>query len=123
MDYLSTFYANRKETAYDFQRIILRSYLPILEPSEKKVILVERSPLSSLNVFTKLSTENKYITDAQSKHLRLEYDKSFQHFEEKSLVFYLRTKPETAFARMKARGRPEEILNVTLKYAQRLHEL
>lgn len=85
--------------------------------NNKKTVIYERSPLACNRVFTKLQHKNKLITDMEYELFQDVYK---QIAWEPDYIIYIRTKPETAYERMKKRNRECES-EVPLEYLIDLH--
>jgi deoxyadenosine/deoxycytidine kinase len=121
---LQYFYENPQRYAYPFQNTAFVSRVEKIGEidNSKKYIFVERSIWSDRNIFAK----NCFETGLMNEIEHLLYEKWFSWLEKNLKLpayefVYLRTSPETSFARMKERARSEES-GVTLEYLAQIHQ-
>jgi deoxyadenosine/deoxycytidine kinase len=118
---LKLLYENPLKYQTLFQFYVLLSFFEHQISNSAPIKLIERSLYSAYFVFFKRKNINKNS---------LEYivlDKWFNFMinnciDKLHMIIYLRTDPEIAFKRMKARNRDEE-KNITLEYIKNIHDL
>ena len=118
------FYSDPKKNAFDFQNIVFDTYYDILSPPSSIVKVYERSPRSSLKVFSKASVALEHISESEMERLCCRYRKSFAVYElGHNYTIYLKAAPETIYNRMCHRGRPDELRQITLERVDALSKL
>lgn len=114
-------YENPRKYAFTLQMYIMKTQLEDYYQTNGKVRLFERSPHSSL-IFLEMrknTLDEVEMTVAkdwldmitQFRPIKMEFD----------YIIYLRTNPQTAYNRAKARARPEDPL-IALSFFEQLHE-
>jgi deoxyadenosine/deoxycytidine kinase len=118
--FLEDFYEN-KNNIFNFQVRVWLDRCWIQEKSEKSLILMERSPFFTRNVFIKSVYNKKLITDNEYYMINDLYDKTNSIWCPNAYI-YLRSNPENCLDRIKKRGRTCE-KNIDTDYTEYLHEL
>lgn len=116
--FLKHFYEDKKKFAFPFQVQVLFSFFDIYEKikNSKDVIIIERSPSVSKNIFFDLLVEENLITENE----RLVYNELYQKFNFKeSYRILLDCDIETSTKRIKNRDRLEET-SITKDYIEKL---
>lgn len=77
--YLKKFYSNKKKFSKELQNIILSSYEKTLKYIKthniNKIIIMERSHISSYYIFTEMFNENNFLSDNEKLELFEQYKK------------------------------------------------
>ena len=126
---LEAFYENKENMAFTFQMFVMDTiYQRLLEirsqakEKSKKlgkpvIVIMERTLLSSYNVFAKMLYNEKYINGYEWICYTQYYNRIVNNIEINGYI-YIRTDPKTCFNRIKTRGRPGED-NITLTYLRK----
>ena len=107
---LELFYADKARWAFTFQVCAIQTLVAAVKKvsSPKTIIITERSALTSRYVFAQMLKDAGFITE-------LEWTLYLRIFDEYALpisgIIYLNTDPELSAQRIKARGRPGEIVS------------
>ena len=124
---LENFYNDRTRWAYTFENIAYVTRLCIIVDkllnSDKKYIIIDRSPAAGLNVFAKMSYDDKFMNNIEWTYLN-KWNTFFEnifgdYFDHK--IVYLECDPETALDRICSRARTEE-KKVPLEYLTKVKE-
>ncbi|XP_055348739.1 deoxynucleoside kinase-like [Paramacrobiotus metropolitanus] len=122
---LKEFYTSPALAGAEFQRFALHNMIARenqCSPTNNRYFL-ERSPFTSTNIFAQMGLEAGWLTTTtvfeDLKHAYNRYEQSKPVAERH--IIYVRTLPETALARIRSRGRSEE-LNITQQYIDSLHQ-
>ena len=120
---LDKFYKDQKRWSYSFQMnaFITRSK-EILDHSDKKLVIVERSVLTDRNVFAKLLFNDSKISEMEWKLYNewfLWLTSSFNIMPNK--IVYLKASPDVSFKRIKKRSRTEES-TIPFSYIQKVSQ-
>lgn len=118
--YLDDFYEN-KNNVFNFQVRVWLDRCWIQEKSEKSLILMERSPFFTKNVFIKSVYSKNLINDNEYLMISDLYDKTNSIWTPNAYI-YLRSNPDNCLERIKKRGRNCE-KDIDIEYAEHLHEL
>lgn len=122
---LQKYYSNPAKYSFAFQMMALGSRLnnlkqkvKSLDPSQRHVIITERSVYTDREVFAKMLHDQKMMEDVEFKI----YNKWFDDFVDIAVdsVVMLKTSPPTSFARVNRRGRAGEV--IPLDYLERCDE-
>lgn len=120
---ISKFYGDIKRYAFAFQMMAYITRLDLLrealQDEEADIIITERSLLTDKNVFAQMLADDEMLEDVEHQ-IYLKWFDSFIKDIPKVNVFYVRTDPEVALARLKRRNREGE--NIELPYIQRVHQ-
>tara|TARA_B100001093_G_C26591768_1_gene911825 strand:+ start:194 stop:925 length:732 start_codon:yes stop_codon:yes gene_type:complete len=118
---LDKFYRDQERWSYSFQmNAFITRAKDILEHSDKKLIILERSVLTDRNVFAKLLFKDKKISTMEWKLYNEWFDwltSSFSILPTK--VIYLKASPEVSFSRIQKRSRKEES-SIPYNYIERV---
>ena len=124
---LQLMYENPQRHSYTFQSYVQLTMAQIhAEQTPKPIKIMERSLWSARHVFAENLHRSGMMATSELEVLNAWYE--FLTSKESTLDFgvdliiYLRTKPEVAYQRLKARARAEEQI-VALEYLQELHQL
>ena len=107
---LDKFYRDQERWSYSFQmNAFITRAKDILEHSDKKLIILERSVLTDRNVFAKLLFKDKKISTMEWKL----YNEWFEWLTTSfnilpSKIVYLKASPSVSYERIKKRSRKEE---------------
>lgn len=128
---LDLFYKDKKRWAYTFQNMV---YLTRMRATINAIVNAYHNNIS--NVITDRSIDTDMVTFATMlkesgdigdiewqiyQEWNNYYKESYIIFEQKRNIIYLKCSPETAYERIKKRGRNEE-KTITLEYLQKLHQ-
>ena len=122
---LQKYYSNPSKYSFAFQMMALGSRLnnlkqkvKSLDPTERHVIITERSVFTDREVFAKMLHDQKMMEDVEFKI----YNKWFDDFVDIAIdsVVMLKTSPPTSFTRVNRRGRAGEV--IPLEYLERCDE-
>jgi deoxyadenosine/deoxycytidine kinase len=116
--WLSKFYSNQKQYALGLQVKILSTYHQLAVKHTDDPVIYERSPLDSVEVFAKILTRNRVVTD-------MEFDLLSELFETcgwtPDVYIYLKADPATCMTRIRSRNRSSET-TVSEEYIAELHD-
>ena len=118
---LDKFYKNQKRWSYSFQMnaFITRSK-DILEHSDKKLLILERSVLTDRNVFAKLLFKDKKISTLEWKLYNEWFEWLITSFDiSPTKIIYLKASPGVSYNRIKKRQRHEEN-TIPLEYIEKV---
>ena len=119
---ITKFYADTKKYSFAFQMMAYISRLSLLREAINKhydIIVVERSMFTDKMVFAKMLYDDGNIEEVEYQI----YNKWFEEFITELPpidIIYVNTAPETAFSRVKKRGREGE--TIPLEYLQNCHK-
>lgn len=114
--HMSNFYRDKKRWSFTFQVEVLQSFMQC-DDSESMVIC-ERSPWESYNIFCKMLVENGDITPSEAELFKKLYDTIAW---KPDVFIYLHTRPEVCYERIQKRNRAcEKDINMSYLYA--LHD-
>jgi len=122
---LGNFYDNPGHYALHFQMVVLCSHHDrndSIDP-DADFVLMERSPSSSIRVFSKTIHEQGHVTTKEFEALETFAAKIIRD-RPLDTIIYLQCAPEVAFARIHQRARPEEIQDsgISMEYLEELHQ-
>ena len=115
--WLDLFYSNKPRYSFPFQMKILIDFLYLEKTTEQSLLITERSPQDSLNVFSKALVDSKELSYMEYNLLK-EYADKIGWVPD--VYIYLRTSPEVCKDRMDSRNRVCEN-GVTLDYLREIH--
>jgi deoxyadenosine/deoxycytidine kinase len=115
--WLDLFYTDPPKYAFGFQMKILYSFLKCVQTRDSSVLITERSPVDSLEVFAKTLYEDKIMNHLEY-NLYKEYVDSIAWTP--TTYIYLRTDPHTCVDRIKKRARGCES-GLDEQYVHKLH--
>lgn len=115
--FLSKFYNNMKEFAFQLQMQILKSFLSYIPTSKSLPTICERSPQESLHVFSTQLLNNNYLSLEEFRIIRFF---TYSYSWKPTLYIYIRTEPNICLERIKTRNRDCEN-EITLNYITELH--
>jgi len=121
---LHHFYKDMKRFAYSFQSFAFLSRARLLSgiDSEADFVFVERSIWSDKEIFARNCYETGIMSEIEWNLYNEWFSWMEQQYRPLNMCFiHLKTKPSTAFIRMKKRKRAEEA-SVTLEYITRIHQ-
>lgn len=116
--WLDLFYSDKQRYSFPFQMKILIDFLYLEKTVEDPLLITERSPQDSLNVFAKALVDSKDLSYMEFNLLKEYVDKIGWV---PNVYIYVRTSPEICKARMDARNRECEC-GVTLDYLRVIHD-
>ena len=119
---LELFYREPSKHAFAFQMMAYISRLSLLNEALKSnypVIICERSLLCDREVFARMLSDDKIMTDVEYQ-IYLKWFDEFSSTLPHHNVVYLRTNPEVAHQRIALRARPGE--QISLEYLQKCHQ-
>ena len=116
-------YKNQERWSYSFQMNAFSTRTKdILEHSDKKIVILERSVLTDRNVFAKLLFKDKKISTLEWKLYNEWFEWLTTSFNiTPSKIIYLKATPEISFSRIKKRSRVEED-TIPFEYIKRVSE-
>jgi len=115
--WLEKFYQNQKKYALSFQYRVLSSQINVPDNLEK-LIVIERSPYTTEQIFSKQLTEEGMISPEAFQGI-IKYNE--ENAWTPDAMIYIRLAPETCFQRMKERNRSSE-KTVPLEYLCKIHD-
>jgi deoxyadenosine/deoxycytidine kinase len=121
---LQAYYSDQAKVSTTFQMYaMLTRFNAMRQDVGKAIKIVERSIYSSREIFARMLLEQGKLTPVE----HAANGELFRHFlamggAKPDAYIYLKTSPAVAFARLQARGRPEE-KDIPLSYLERLGEL
>ena len=119
---LGRFYENPRKYAMYFQMIVLctlRERFDSMDPNVE-IILIERSPNSSVHVFSKAMLNDNFITVSEYNALHVFANKIMQN-RLFTKTIYMQCLPNVGIRRIAKRGRIAE-LGMSMDYMNTLHE-
>ena len=120
---LTKFYANQEKYSFAFQMMAYISRLSLLkqtvESNPDAIIITERCLYTDKNVFAKMLYDSDLIEEVEYA-IYLKWFDEFQKDYPINGYIYLKTKPETAYERVKKRDRTGES-SIPLDYLARCH--
>ena len=123
---LELFYKKREKWSFVFQHVVLYTMIQrLLDSKQAKIRLMERSPMSSIEIFAKNLVSTKCMADIEFTALKAWFDmvdKQLGISLQLDAIIYIKTPPALALKRLKSRGRKEE-KNIDLTYQTKLEEL
>lgn len=122
---LEAYYKDRERWGFTFQLMVLTQFAKLLEwyackDSDRKIIIIERSPLAGFRIFARNLYEDNMINETEVRLLEEIYNSIFSQY--RFLNIYLRCDPEVALRRLQLRGRDAEN-SISLEYINKLHFL
>lgn len=119
--HISKFYSDRKRWSFTFQIEVLNSFLKVKDKDavEDAVVVCERSPWESYNIFSKNLVEQGDMTVDEFELFKKVYDNMAW---KPDIFIYLRSTPETCLERIKERSRSCET-EIDIEYLRSLHTL
>ena len=116
--WLDLFYSDKKRYSFQFQMKVLLEFLYLEGITDEDLLITERSPQDTLNVFSKALVDSNDISF-------LEFN-LFKEYVDKigwipDVYIYLKTNPKICKDRMDNRNRDCEN-GVTLEYLQQIHD-
>jgi deoxyadenosine/deoxycytidine kinase len=122
---LELFYGNKEKYSFSFQILAyitrLRKLLAVLEESDDKIIICERSIYTDKYVFAKMLYQQKFINDIEWQTYNYWFD-TFKDKTKLTTIVYVNTNPEICFERIKKRNRTGES-DIPLDYLNHCHLL
>lgn len=116
-EWLELFYSNPSKYAFSFQMKVLMDF-DIDKNIDKDLLIVERSPVESKEIFARTLLENKMINDSEFS-LLCEYHNKIAW--QPNMILYLKSTPEVCIERIHKRSRECEN-GISIKYLQQLHK-
>lgn len=123
---LETFYNDKLRWSYTFQNIAyitrMDKIISMIENSEKKIIILDRSLEADLNTFAKMLYDEKFINEIEWNAYNKWNNFFNKHFGNKfkHKIIYLRCSPNISLERIKIRNRESE-KNISFEYLQLVH--
>jgi deoxyadenosine/deoxycytidine kinase len=122
---LGLFYKDIARWGYTFQNMAYITRMIKIQNginSDKKIVFLDRSLGTDKNVFEKMLYDDGLMTDIEHQIYELWCNFYNTYINNNNVInyIYLRCNPETAYQRIKKRGREEE-KNITLEYLIKLH--
>ena len=122
---LGLFYKDIPRWGYTFQNMAYITRMMKIQngiKSDKKLVFLDRSLGTDKNVFEKMLYDDGLITDIEHQIYELWCNFYTNYINNDNVIkyIYLRCSPETAYERIKKRGREEE-KNITLDYLKKIH--
>jgi deoxyguanosine kinase len=123
---LGLFYKDTNRWAYTFQNLAYITRMMKIEDairSSDDIIFLDRSLGTDRNVFEKMLHDDGILDEIEHEMYNLWYDfyTKYVSLKYNEIYIYLKCKPETAYERIKKRGREEE-KNISFEYLQKLHK-
>ena len=113
---LQAFYENPRQHALTLQSLIIKSYFSILRHSGALIIIVERSPLSSLQVFAKNLLDQGILSAADYALLRVIFG-GYGWYPD--AMVYLKTPADTSHQRLQQRAKGPD-MGISGEYLRQL---
>ena len=122
---LGLFYKDISRWGYTFQNMAYITRMMKIQNginSDKNIVFLDRSLGTDKNVFEKMLYDDGLMTDIEHQIYELWCNFYTTYINNNNVInyIYLRCNPETAYQRIKKRGREEE-KNITLEYLTKLH--
>jgi len=117
--YLDAFYNDPQRNSLNLQLKVLSSFDTIktnFVESGKNILIVERSPFDSLNVFAKTLVKEKNMTMSEFETLDALHETTWKP----DFVVYLRSTPSVCMQRLQSRSRDNE-QTIELQYLSQIH--
>ena len=122
---LELFYENKEKNSFWFQILAyitrLRNLLKVLEKSQNKIIVSERSIYTDHYVFASMLYESNYLSEMEWKTYKYWFD-TFDKVTSLDAIIYVNTSPEECLKRINERSRVEEQDKIPLEYLQSCHK-
>lgn len=123
---LGLFYKDINRWAYTFQNLAYVTRMIKIQDALQKsdgIVFLDRSLGTDKNVFEKMLYDDKILTDIEHDMYNLwcGFYVKYVNNNSNQTYIYLKCNPQTAFERIKKRGREEE-KNITLEYLEKLHK-
>ena len=122
---LVLFYENKEKNSFWFQILAyitrLRNLLKVLEKSQNKIIVSERSIYTDHYVFASMLYESNYLSEMEWKTYKYWFD-TFDKVTSLDAIIYVNTSPEECLKRINERSRVEEQDKIPLEYLQSCHK-
>lgn len=115
---LNKFYADPRTYALPFSLQVLASFADVVRPIDGRVVVTERSPLTTREVFTRMHVNDGTMNDADWQTFKRYFD--VVGWKPDAIVF-VHVPFETCHRRMIRRSRPCEE-DVTLDYLERVEK-
>ena len=115
---------DKSKYTFPFQLVTLTTHLSLykqIRQCKTKFMLVERSYLSGLNVFTKSQRNSGLLNETEWTVYNYILNNLLPRECEIDGIIYLRTSPDKCFDRLRSRNRTEES-SIDLEYLNTLHE-
>lgn len=121
---LSHFYKDSKKYSFSFQILVLKTMADLISKTIRanpdcKIIICERSILSSFHVFTEMLHESSLLNDIEFQIYKSIYNEKIDYFNNFNIIpkkiIYLECDPQICFKRIKNRNRKGET-NISLDY-------
>lgn len=122
---LGLFYKDIPRWGYTFQNMAYITRMIKIQngiKSEKNLVFLDRSLGTDKNIFEKMLYDDGLITNIEHQIYELWCNFYTEYINNNNVIkyIYLRCSPETAYERIKKRGREEE-KNITLDYLKKIH--
>lgn len=126
LNMLDLYYSNRQKWGFVLQTFLQTSLLShflskVRCLSQKSVGVMERSMISSSQLFIPMMKKQRIVNDVESWVASYQSD-VYSELCPVDLYVYLRSEPSTCFQRVQMRGRREEIGKIDLDYLWDLHD-
>ena len=123
---LGIFYKDIKRWAYTFQNLAYITRMMKIEDairSSDGIVFLDRSLGTDRNVFEKMLHDDGILDKIEHEMYNLWYDFYAKYVNNNfnEIYIYLKCKPETAYERIRKRGREEE-KNISFEYLEKLHK-
>jgi deoxyguanosine kinase len=123
---LGLFYKDTNRWAYTFQNLAYITRMMKIEDairSSDGIVFLDRSLGTDRNVFEKMLHDDGILDKIEHEMYNLWYDFYAKYVNNNfnEIYIYLKCKPETAYERIKKRGREEE-KNISFEYLEKLHK-
>lgn len=123
LNLLKLFYETPMLYGHMLQHCVLMNQIrDMMDLSNKKYVITDRCPLSTVNVFTNVMADDGILKPGDVlfiRHMcRVFYPESFKP----KLHIYLRCSPAKCMERIQRRGRPEEA-DIQIEYIEKLHNM
>ena len=123
---LGLFYKDTNRWAYTFQNLAYITRMMKIEDairSSDGIVFLDRSLGTDRNVFEKMLHDDNILDQIEHEMYNLWYDfyTKYVSLKYNEIYIYLKCDPQTAYERIKKRGREEE-KNISFEYLQKLHK-
>ena len=123
---LGLFYKDTNRWAYTFQNLAYITRMMKIEDAIRTsdgIVFLDRSLGTDRNVFEKMLHDDGILDKIEHEMYNLWYDFYAKYVNNNfnEIYIYLKCKPETAYERIKKRGREEE-KNISFEYLEKLHK-
>ena len=116
-EWLTLFYTDPKQYSFSFQMKVLIDFSQLIKDVKDDIIIIERSPIESKEIFAKTLFQDNMIKDIEY-NLLCDYHDVFAW--KPNIIIYLKSSPVTCSNRIKSRNRGCEH-DIELSYLQKLN--